>query len=97
MKSAHFVKAELSYIIIQCTSSCTIKSGFLLRFEVPGTNVLIAGTKDGVTAAIFACSAKWEGGAPPPGGSGGPPQKMLEFLRHQGVFWAISGQFGFLF
>ena len=72
-------------------------SGFLLRFEVPGTNVLIAGTKDGVTAAIFACSAKWEGGAPPPGGSGGPPQKMLEFLRRQGVFWAISGQFGFLF
>ena len=37
------------------------------------------------------------GGAPPPGGSGGPPQKMLEFLRRQGVFWAISGQFGFLF
>ena len=71
-------------------------SGFLLRFEVPGTNVLIAGTKDGVTAAIFAWSAKWEGSAPPPGGSGGPPQKMLEFLRRQGVFWAISGQFGFL-
>ena len=62
------------------------RSGFLLRFEVPGTNVLIAGTKDGGTAAIFACSAKWEGGAPPPGGSGGPPQKMLEFLRRQGVF-----------
>ena len=63
---------------------CT--SGFLLRFEVAGTNVSIARTKDGGRAR----SAKWEGGCP-------LPQKMLEFLRPQGAFWAISGQFGFLF
>ena len=32
--------------------------GFLLRFEVTGTNVSIAGTKDGGRAAILARSAK---------------------------------------
>ena len=32
--------------------------GFLLRFEVAGTNVSIAGTKDGGRAAILARSAK---------------------------------------
>lgn len=33
-------------------------SGFLLRFEVAGTTVSIAGTKDGSRATIFARSAK---------------------------------------
>ena len=33
-------------------------AGFLLRFEVAGTNVSIAGTKDGSRATIFARSAK---------------------------------------
>ena len=33
-------------------------AGFLLRFEVAGTNVSIAGTKDGGAAAILARSAK---------------------------------------
>ena len=64
-----------------------IYTGFLLRFELAGTNVSIAGTKVGVG-----------GEKPLPlGGRGGLPQKMLEFLRPQGAFWAISGQFGFLF
>ena len=63
-----------------------------IRFEVAGTNVSIAGTKDGG-------SAKWGEVPPPPGGGGvgSLPQKILEFLRPQGAFWAISGQFGFLF
>ena len=38
-------------------------SGLLLRFEVAGTNVSIAGTEDGGRTAIFARTAKWEGGA----------------------------------
>ena len=76
----------------------TAHSGFLLRFEVAGTNVSIAGTKDGGRATIFARSAKWEGGRSLPlGGLRGLPLKMLEFLRPQGAFWAISGQLGFLF
>ena len=36
-----------------------IYPGFLLRFEVGGTNIAIAGTKDGGRAAILACSAQW--------------------------------------
>ena len=46
----------------------TCVSGLLLRFEVAGTNVSIAGTEDGGRTTIFACSAKWEGGAPSPWG-----------------------------
>ena len=34
------------------------KSGFLLRFEVGGTNIAITGTKEGGGATILARSAK---------------------------------------
>ena len=34
------------------------RTGFLLRFELAGTNVSIGGTKDGGRAAILARSAK---------------------------------------
>ena len=68
-------------------------AGFLLRFEVPGTNVLIAGTKDGVTAAIFACSAKCEGGCPSSWGVWGASPENVRIFKAPGCilghFWAI--------
>ena len=42
---------------VSCVSNWTVR--VLLRFEVGGTNIAIAGTKDGGRAAILACSAQW--------------------------------------
>ena len=66
--------------------------------EPPSLHAVPSGRGGAPSAAIFTRSAKWEGGCPLPlGGLGALPPKMLEFLRPQGAFWAISGQFGFLF
>ena len=46
-----------SFKPVLVTSFCSMP-GFLLRFEVAGTNVSMAGTKDGGRTTIFACGAK---------------------------------------